>query len=156
MKKYYKTFQSPVGELTLVANAQALTAVLYSPPLKKGDSGGFSPILSSAQQQLTEYFSGKRQKFNLPLEFTGTDFQKRVWTALLEIPYGQTKSYADIAKQVGSPKAVRAVGLANSKNPISIIAACHRVIGSNGKLTGYAGGLHNKKYLLELEHAQVA
>ena len=163
----YRTFQSPVGELTLVANARALTGVFFrhckrseviqgswiatSPTAPRNDES----ILLEAQQQLTEYFAGKRTQFDLPLEFTGTDFQKKVWAALLEIPYGQTKSYADIAKQVGLPKAVRAVGLANSKNPISIIAACHRVIGSRGKLTGYAGGLHNKKYLLELESAQM-
>ncbi|MEI6790362.1 MAG: methylated-DNA--[protein]-cysteine S-methyltransferase [Myxococcaceae bacterium] len=154
---FTKLMKSPLGELILAANERALIGIYFktSPltPLHQVERG---EILKLAEQQLGEYFAGKRKEFNLPLEFNGTDFQKKVWTALLEIPYGQTKSYADIAKQVGSPKAVRAVGLANSKNPISIIAACHRVIGSNGKLTGYAGGLHNKEYLLRLEHAQVA
>lgn len=149
---FSKLIKSPVGELTLEANERALTGVYFKSCLVGSDT---SAILSLAERQLGEYFAGKRQKFELPLEFKGTDFQKKVWAALLEIPYGQTRSYADIACQVGSPKAVRAVGLANSQNPISIIAACHRVIGSNGKLTGYAGGLQHKKYLLELEHAKM-
>lgn len=149
---FTKLMKSPLGELTLVANNKSLIGIFF----KNLPASGTNQILEQTEQQLGEYFAGKRKEFNLPLEFNGTDFQKKVWTALLEIPYGQTKSYTDIAKQVGSPKAVRAVGLANSKNPISIIAACHRVIGLNGKLTGYAGGLHNKEYLLRLEHAQVA
>lgn len=140
-------------KLFLTANERALTGVYFTPrnPSPQGEEG--FRVRSLAEQQLAEYFSGQRKVFDLPLEFTGTDFQKRVWSALLTIPYGETRSYADIAKQVGSPKAVRAVGLANSKNPISIIVPCHRVIGSDGKLTGYAGGLHNKEYLLRLEHA---
>lgn len=147
-----RLFQSPLGKLTLVANEHALTGIFFrhcneAPPTPK------SALLAIAEEQLNEYFAGKRQQFDLPIEFKGTEFQKKVWAALLTIPYGETRSYADIAKQVGSPKAVRAVGLANSKNPISIIAPCHRVIGSNGKLTGYAGGLHNKEFLLRLEHA---
>jgi len=147
-----KKFKCPLGELTLVADDKALQGIFF----KNLPETGTSKILEQTQKQLNEYFSGIRKEFDLPLEFKGTDFQKRVWSALLTIPYGETRSYADIARQVGSPKAVRAVGLANSKNPISIIAACHRVIGSNGKLTGYAGGLHNKEYLLRLENAQVA
>lgn len=111
------------------------------------------PILSAAQQQLSEYFTGTRQQFDLPLDFEGTSFQKQVWQALLAIPYGETRSYKQIAEQLGNPKAVRAVGAANGKNPISIIAPCHRVIGSSGKLVGFAGGLDNKKVLLNLENA---
>lgn len=142
-------FKCPLGELRLVASEEALTGIFF----KNLPESGTNKILKQTKQQLAEYFSGQRRQFDLPLKFEGTEFQKKVWAALLTIPYGETRSYADIAKQVGSPKAVRAVGLANSKNPISIIAPCHRVIGSNGKLTGYAGGLHNKEFLLRLEHA---
>jgi methylated-DNA-[protein]-cysteine S-methyltransferase len=147
-----KSFKSPIGELFLTANDRAITGIFFRQTNNFSQSNN-PAIIGQAQQQLSEYFTGKRQVFDLPIEFVGTDFQKRVWSALLTIPYGEIRSYADIAKQVGSPKAVRAVGLANSKNPISIIAPCHRVIGSNGKLTGYAGGLHNKEFLLRLEHA---
>jgi methylated-DNA-[protein]-cysteine S-methyltransferase len=105
------------------------------------------------RRQLGEYFAGKRKRFTVKLDFMGTDFQKSVWQALLTIPFGQTRSYGDIARQVGNPKAVRAVGAANGRNPISIIAPCHRVIGSTGKLTGFAGGLKTKAQLLALEGA---
>ena len=100
---------------------------------------------------MREYFAGSRAAFDLPLDFSGTEFQKKVWRALLTIPFGATRSYAQIATQVGSPKAMRAVGAANSRNPVSIVAPCHRVIGANGELTGFAGGLVAKKYLLDLE-----
>ena len=100
---------------------------------------------------MSEYFAAKRQSFDLPLDFAGTDFQKKVWQALLQIPFGETRSYKDIALQIGNVKAVRAVGAANGKNPISIIAPCHRVVGANGKLVGFAGGLDNKDILLTLE-----
>ena len=103
------------------------------------------------RRQLQEYFAGQRNVFDLPLDFAGTDFQKKVWQALLNIPYGQTRSYRDIAEQVGNIKAVRAVGAANGKNPISIIAPCHRVIGRSGKLVGFAGGLDKKEILLNIE-----
>lgn len=103
------------------------------------------------EKQLSEYFATKRQSFDLPLDFWGTDFQKQVWQALLQIPFGETRSYKDIALQIGNVKAVRAVGAANGKNPISIIAPCHRVVGANGKLVGFAGGLDNKDILLTLE-----
>jgi methylated-DNA-[protein]-cysteine S-methyltransferase len=112
------------------------------------------PILVQTERQLGEYFAGTRTAFDLPLDPVGTDFQRRVWRALLTIPYGQTRSYADIARQVGSPAAVRAVGAANGRNPISIITPCHRVIGSTGQLTGFAGGLETKAYLLNLESPQ--
>jgi methylated-DNA-[protein]-cysteine S-methyltransferase len=110
-----------------------------------------SEILDRAEQQLAEYFAGTRDRFELDLEFHGTEFQKKVWHALLTIPFGQTRSYLDIATQIGNPAAVRAVGAANGRNPISIVAPCHRVIGSSGSLTGFAGGLEAKALLLTLE-----
>jgi methylated-DNA-[protein]-cysteine S-methyltransferase len=115
-----------------------------------------SGILDQAERQLGEYFAGRRQAFELSLEFHGTDFQRRVWQALLSIPFGETRSYLDIAVQIGNPTAVRAVGAANGRNPISIIAPCHRVIGSTGALTGFAGGLDTKLLLLSLEGYQPA
>lgn len=156
-----KTMQSPVGELTLVANDTGLAAVLWendSPdrvPLSGMTENSTHPILQQAETQLQEYFAGARKTFSIALDFNGTDFQKKVWRALLAIPFGETRSYAEIAQQIGSPDAVRAVGAANGKNPISIIAPCHRVIGANGKLTGFAGGLEAKAYLLALEGAQL-
>jgi methylated-DNA-[protein]-cysteine S-methyltransferase len=110
------------------------------------------PTLLETERQLREYFAGKRDRFDLPLEFSGTEFQKKVWRALLEIPYGETRSYRSIAQQIGHAAAVRAVGAANGRNPISIVAPCHRVIGSSGKLTGFAGGLDVKERLLALEN----
>ncbi|MNF83155.1 Methylated-DNA--protein-cysteine methyltransferase [compost metagenome] len=110
-----------------------------------------NPVLVRAAGQLREYFAGARQHFDLELEFSGTEFQKKVWAALLTIPFGETRSYSQIAEQIGNPSAVRAVGAANGKNPISIIAPCHRVIGASGKLTGFAGGLEAKALLLTLE-----
>ena len=149
-----------VGQLKLVANETALVAVLWQNEnpkrvrleelLEQHDH----PILCEAQQQLAEYFAGTRQQFDLPLDFDGTYFQKQVWQALLQIPYGETRSYKQIAEQLGNPKAVRAVGAASGKNPISIIAPCHRVIGASGKLVGFAGGLDNKQILLKLEQLQ--
>lgn len=110
-------------------------------------------LTRKAAGQLREYFAGKREKFDLPLAPVGTPFQQRVWNALMEIPYGQTRSYGEIARTVGNPKASRAVGMANNRNPVAIVIPCHRVIGSNGKLTGYAGGLELKDALLHLERA---
>jgi methylated-DNA-[protein]-cysteine S-methyltransferase len=115
------------------------------------ETGESDPVLFDAKRQLEEYFCGKRRAFDLPLSPGGTDFQKRVWRALTDIPYGETRSYADIAAAVGSPKGFRAVGMANHVNPIPIIIPCHRVIGKNGKLTGYAGGLDMKTSLLAME-----
>jgi methylated-DNA-[protein]-cysteine S-methyltransferase len=112
-------------------------------------------VLRGAERQLKDYFAGKLKVFSLKFDFVGTAFQKKVWQALLTIPFGETRSYSDIAKQIGKPKAVRAVGAANGRNPISIIAPCHRVIGANGKLTGFAGGLKAKAFLLKLEGATV-
>lgn len=148
---------SPVGQLQLVANETALVAVLWD--CEKSNRVRLAtlvedpqhPVLIEARRQLQEYFAGQRNVFELPLDFAGTDFQKKVWQALLNIPYGQTRSYREIAEQVGNVKAVRAVGAANGKNPISIIAPCHRVIGSSGKLVGFAGGLDKKEILLNIE-----
>jgi methylated-DNA-[protein]-cysteine S-methyltransferase len=108
-------------------------------------------VLLEAERQLAEYFAGTRRTFELPLDFEGTEFQRSVWAALLTIPYGETRSYGQIARQIGRPKAVRAVGAANGRNPLSIVAPCHRVIGASGELTGFAGGLETKEFLLALE-----
>jgi methylated-DNA-[protein]-cysteine S-methyltransferase len=112
------------------------------------------PLLREAGNQLAAYFAGKLRQFDLPLEMKGTDFQLRVWNLLIQIPYGQTRSYGDLARALGAPAAVRAVGAANGANPIAIVVPCHRVIGSNGTLTGYGGGLPLKRHLLELESSQ--
>jgi len=155
-----KTVASPVGHLKLVASADGLAAILWEnddPGRVRRNIVGEDtrhPILLAAERQLAEYFAGRRASFDLPLDFAGTDFQKEVWRALLTIPFGETRTYAQIARQVGRPAAVRAVGAANGKNPLSIVAPCHRVIGSNGELTGFAGGLDAKAYLLRLEGAQ--
>lgn len=110
-----------------------------------------SPILREAIQQLQEYFAGQRKEFDLPIKMQGTEFQKKVWQALQEIPYGEVSSYGKLAEKIGNAKACRAVGMANHRNPIAIVVPCHRVIGSNGKLVGYAGGLDKKEWLLEME-----
>ena len=157
MTHYFKTIWSPVGELTLVADDRGLAAILWEDDrpgrvrlgalAEKADH----PVLLKAERQLGEYFGGTRRTFDVPLSFSGSDFQKSVWSALLTIPFGETRSYGEIAQQVGKPSASRAVGAANGRNPISIIAPCHRVVGSTGKLTGFAGGLEAKAFLLELE-----
>ena len=157
MELAFMEMPSPVGILKLVATKNALVAVLWENEnpkrvrLAELIEQVDHPILLATQKQLSEYFAGTRQRFDLPLDFEGTEFQKRVWQALLDIPFGETRSYRDIAEQVGNIKAVRAVGAANGKNPISIIAPCHRVVGMNGKLVGFAGGLDKKKILLGLE-----
>ena len=161
MQLHFIDMPSPVGRLKLVANSQALVAVVWENEQPKClDSKQLlpcadHPILLATQKQLSEYFAGQRQHFDLPLTFEGTDFQQKVWQALLSIPFAEPRSYRDIAAQIGNVKAVRAVGAANGKNPISIIAPCHRVIGANGQLVGFAGGLNNKHILLQLEQ-QVA
>jgi methylated-DNA-[protein]-cysteine S-methyltransferase len=153
----YKTMKSPVGELKLVASDKGLAAILWENDkprrvrLDPGLEDKNHPVLLEAERQLNDYFSGKRKSFSVNLDFRGTEFQKKVWAALLTIPFGETRSYGQIAKQIKNPKAVRAVGVANGRNPISIIAPCHRVIGSTGKLTGFAGGLEAKACLLALE-----
>lgn len=157
MMYVFKTIWSPVGELTLVADAGGLAAILWENDrpgrvrLGSMHEAADHPVLAETERQLGEYFAGERRSFDIPLSFAGTDFQKSVWAALLTIPFGETRSYGEIADQLGKPRASRAVGAANGRNPISIIAPCHRVIGSSGQLTGFAGGLEAKKYLLELE-----
>jgi methylated-DNA-[protein]-cysteine S-methyltransferase len=161
MTYVWKTMSSPVGILKLVANDKGLAAILWENDrpgrvrLELGAEDGMHSVLRETEQQLGDYFAGKLDKFTLPLDFTGTEFQKKVWQALLTIPFGETRSYGEIALQIGSPKAVRAVGAANGRNPISIVAPCHRVIGTTGQLTGFAGGLEAKACLLGLE-AKVA
>ena len=156
----YKLMPSPVGQLTLVARNGKLAAILWETEranrVRLGElvEVDDSPALLQAERQLNEYFAGTRDRFDLELDFEGTEFQKKVWAALLTIPFGETRSYSQIAMQIGSPKAVRAVGAANGRNPISIVAPCHRVIGASGRLTGFAGGLEAKQYLLTLEDGE--
>ncbi|WP_287906770.1 methylated-DNA--[protein]-cysteine S-methyltransferase [Acinetobacter sp.] len=157
MQLSFMEMNSPVGILKLVAHDQALVAVLWENEnpkrvrLAQLIENKNHPVLLETQKQLNEYFQGQRTQFDLALDFAGTDFQQKVWQALLTIPFGETRSYKQIAEQIGNVKAVRAVGAANGKNPISIIAPCHRVVGANGKLVGFAGGLENKDVLLKLE-----
>ena len=157
MQLMYMYMDSPVGALKLVAHDQALVAVMWDNEdhkrvrLAELIEDCQHLILLRVKKQLEEYFAGQRQQFDLPLDFQGTDFQQQVWQALLTIPYGEKRSYKDIAVQIGNEKAVRAVGAANGRNPISIIAPCHRVIGSSGALVGFAGGLDKKQILLSLE-----
>ncbi|MFM0168442.1 methylated-DNA--[protein]-cysteine S-methyltransferase [Paraburkholderia sediminicola] len=158
----YKLMDSPVGQLKLVANGERLAAILWEHDkpnrVRLGElvEANDQPVLIETERQLNEYFAGTRHEFDLPLIFQGTDFQKQVWAALLTIPFGQTRSYSEIATQIGNVNAVRAVGAANGRNPISIVAPCHRVIGASGDLTGFAGGLANKMLLLSLEAGQTS
>ncbi|MEK7470242.1 MAG: methylated-DNA--[protein]-cysteine S-methyltransferase [Planctomycetota bacterium] len=149
----YTTMKSPIGDLTLTTDGSALTGLHMAPATISRDwkRDDRAPVLRKAKKQLEEYFIGARTRFDLPLAPQGTPFQLKVWEALREIPYGETRSYADIAQYVGSPKGFRAVGLANGANPIAIVVPCHRVIGADGSLTGFGGGLPRKKKLLELE-----
>jgi methylated-DNA-[protein]-cysteine S-methyltransferase len=157
MTYVYKFIDSPLGQLKLIASDKGLAAVLWEnddprrvrlgPLVEDPDNR----LLKEAEKQLNAYFKGKLKKFTVPLDFKGTDFQRSVWAALLTIPFGETRSYAEIARQIGKPEASRAVGAANGRNPISIIAPCHRVLGSNGRLTGFAAGLEAKDELLKLE-----
>jgi methylated-DNA-[protein]-cysteine S-methyltransferase len=158
----YRWADSPIGRLRLVASDAGLAAILWESTdpatisLTIGEESPTHPVLTATARQLGEYFAGTRKAFDVPLDFLGTDFQQKVWRALLTIPFGETRSYAQIAKQIGHPAAVRAVGAANGRNPIPIIAPCHRVIGSNGDLTGFGGGLPMKAHLLTLEGAHTA
>ncbi len=154
---FRKIYPSPVGALQFVATDAGMAAVLWEDEdgsrVRLGpfvDAPGH-PVLVEAARQLDRYFAGTLIRFDLPLDLRGTAFQKAVWRVLLEIPFGETRSYGQIARQLGRPKAFRAVGAANGRNPLSIIAACHRVLGSTGKLTGFAGGLAVKAQLLALE-----
>lgn len=152
----YTTITSPVGELTLSAVGGRLTGVLFEdnryPPDREGwRRDDADPALLAARAQLEEYFAGTRKEFQLALNSKGTEFQQKVWAVLLEIPFGETRSYGEQARLIGDHKAVRAVGLANGKNPIPIIVPCHRVIGADGSMTGFGGGIERKKWLLAHE-----
>ena len=146
---YCKYTPSPIGLVEIIADDNTLTSLDFiDHPRHLADT---NPIVEQAAEQLQEYFRGDRDRFDLPLAFTGTDFQLAVWRHLTDIPYGCVVSYQQVAEAVGRPRAVRAVGAANGKNPIAIIVPCHRVIGSNGRLTGYASGLWRKAWLLKHE-----
>ena len=149
--------ESPIGRLYLAGTVDGLTSLWFTKQMKERPRnlacrGQAGRILEEAQRQLTEYFDGARKDFDLPLEFHGTRFQKEAWRGLLTIPYGQTVSYGEQARRIGRPKAVRAIGTANGANPIAVIVPCHRVIGANGSLTGYGGGMETKQKLLALEN----
>lgn len=150
----YCHIDSPIGRLTLISNGVALSAILFaeqSPPQQA--RRGSDAVLQKCCQQLEQYFAGQRQEFDLPLAPAGTDFQQQAWRALCGIPYGETRSYRQQAEAIGKPTAVRAIGAANGRNPIPVVIPCHRVIGSDGSLTGYAGGVKIKQQLLALERA---
>ena len=148
---------TPIGPITLIAEGDEIIAVymeihLHAPdPAEYGERVEHDPLLDEAARQLSEYFAGDRTEFDLPLRPIGTEFQQRVWRALCDIPFGHTWSYGELAAHIGSPTASRAVGLANGRNPISIVIPCHRVIGANGSMTGYGGGIERKRWLLAHE-----
>lgn len=157
MSLYRLILPSPVGDLTLVAGDMGLVAVLWPDDdprrVRLGEQGDGCdhPVLREAAAQLEAYFAGERRSFDLPLDMRGTAFQQAVWRALLTIPFGETRSYGEIARMIGQPTASRAVGAANGRNPLSIVAPCHRVVGGNGALTGFAGGVETKRWLLDFE-----
>ncbi len=152
----YTYVETPVGPLLVAGDGQRLRTVHFAPSPPDDDWKHEPRAFVDVARQLTEYFAGEREDFDLPLEMCGTVFQLEVWSALRRIPYGEVRSYAEIARAIGRPKAVRAVGAANGANPIPIIVPCHRVIGSNGSLTGFGGGLDVKRRLLDLERARYA
>ncbi|SDT89464.1 methylated-DNA-[protein]-cysteine S-methyltransferase [Verrucomicrobium sp. GAS474] len=160
MSYSFTWIDSPVGRLKLVASGKGLAAILWEEdnpkrvrlePLTEASRAALPPVLQATARQLEEYFAGKRKAFSLAFDPVGTPFQRRVWEALSEIPFGEIRSYGEIAARIGRPTASRAVGAANGRNPLSIVVPCHRVIGASGKLTGFAGGLRNKEILLSLE-----
>lgn len=145
-------YDYPIGKIGIAEEGGCITnVILGDDKAPEGFELATTPLIEKAAAQLREYFEGKRKEFDLPLALAGTEFQRSVWKALQTIPWGETRSYKDIAVQIGNPKATRAVGMANNRNPIPIIVPCHRVIGSDGSLIGYGGGLPMKRYLLELE-----
>lgn len=159
MSVYYSYYDSPVGQLLIATTAHGLYGIEFPKsrhPLKRSSEWihAHQPLFDEVSRQLELYFSGQLQKFDLPLDLRGTDFQTSVWKTLATIPYGETWTYAQLANAISNPKAMRAVGNANGKNPIPIILPCHRVIGSNGALTGFSGGLETKHYLLTLEKGE--
>ena len=144
--------ETPIGRLELCADGDGLCALRFA---AAGEEMDAAPVLLQAERELEEYFAGRRTAFSVPLSMHGTPFQMEVWAALRTIPYGETRSYATLAAQIGRLRACRAVGMANHVNPLPIFVPCHRVVGADGRLTGYAGGLDVKKYLLKLEGAYV-
>ncbi len=153
-----RTVDSPIGPLTVIASDHGLRAILWpddtDPVLDQADPAAPSDIADEAARQLGEYFAADREHFDLPLDLVGTDFQVQAWEALADIPYGETVSYGEQAERLGRPKAARAVGAANGRNPVPIVLPCHRVIGSNGSLTGFGGGIDIKRFLLQLEKGE--
>jgi methylated-DNA-[protein]-cysteine S-methyltransferase len=149
---------SPLGALTLVASGEALTGIYFEGHLRGPSPGALGPSdpggFDEARRQLREYFAGERRQFDLPLAPRGEPFQQRVWQLLKQIPYGETRSYGRLARELGDPGLAQAVGAANGRNPLSVVVPCHRVVGADGSLTGYAGGLERKRALLELEGAE--
>ncbi len=160
MTLHFRYLDSPIGRLHLWARGDALVGVYFlehkGAPTPTGAEQPEHPVLAAACRQLVEYFAGERRVFDLPVYATGTSFQHAVWRALTEIPFGTTSTYAALARAIGKPAAVRAVGAANGRNPLSIIVPCHRVIGSSGTLTGYAGGVPTKHWLLDHERRVTA
>ena len=160
MRLFTKIVASPVGALTLVGGDAGLSAIVWENDrvgrvtLGAVTEDGAHPVLRRVEAQLADYFAGRRTVFDVPLAMVGTDFQKQVWDALRTIPFGETRSYGALATQIGNPKASRAVGAANGRNPISIIVPCHRAIGASGALTGFSGGLEAKRILLAIEDRQ--
>ena len=157
---FYTIVPSPVGKLRLVGSDRGLVAVSWeskrsSVPRLETMEDPHHPVLVEAARQLDQYFAGQRKEFELKLEFRGTDFQKRVWDELLKIPFGETRTYGEIARRLGNVNAMRAVGAANGRNPIPIIAPCHRVIGASGALVGFGGGLEVKEYLINFERGAI-
>ncbi len=153
--RYMYFYDTKMGQIGLAENGRALTHFFFSKQAGEATLPDAkitqTPLLKRAAQELSEYLDQKREIFTIPLEPSGTPFQMKVWQALLTIPYGKTKSYGEIAAQIGNPKASRAVGMANNKNPIAVFIPCHRVIGANGSMVGFGGGLHNKELLLRTE-----
>ncbi len=156
-----KQLDSPIGRLRLVATDQGLSHLLFDQQVGEdlesdGDPAETDnhPVLDEAATQLEEYFAGRRQEFDIPLDLSGTEFQRAAWSALANVPFGETRSYRQQAEAIGRPKAVRAIGAANGQNPVPIVLPCHRIVGSDGSLTGYGGGLPIKEYLLNHEQAQ--
>ena len=148
--KLLEVYTSPIGEISIIEEENKIIEISFG--VKSGIKQGSSLLLEKTKNELQEYFDGKRMEFDIPIKLNGTDFYKKVWNELKKIPYGETRSYGEIAERIGNPKASRAVGMANHNNPISIIVPCHRVIGKNGALTGYAGGIDKKRFLLNLEN----
>jgi len=152
--QYWGYLDTQMGPIMITAEDQGITSLNFHDQQPHQETP--QPHIDTCKQQLQEYFAGQRTEFDLPLAAPGTAFQQQVWLALRTIPYGQTCSYGDIARKINNPKAVRAVGAANGMNPIAIIVPCHRIIGTNGTLTGYAGGLERKSWLLSLENPQLS